>query len=403
MRRTIRMVSGPATPATALLWILAGCAEAPLPAADILVRDSAGVRILEVPPGAEVPEPVVLAVDPGWTPGITLEMGELMDVDLLPDGRVVLLDRMAGQIHLVPNGGGEGVVVGGLGDGPGEFSQGGMQRVVVTDSSFLVADLQLQRLTEFSHQGEVTDLRPYSGGVAYAIDWRAHPQGGVVHRVLDPGGDILVREHGNVVDTLFTFPAYHDPVNTLLGRIALWDVDPLGGVVVGISDVMQATARAAGEEPPAWITRWRGDPDGGEPGRPLSEVDRAHLEGVLMDALRQDPWEPSPEQLDRMLASINYPDRIPALAAVHVAPDGGIWLRRARRVEDMGVELLRVADAEGFGGEEWEVLSPEGAPLRRVHFPPGFAPRRFHRDWILGSLTDPMGVQRAARVAVPGG
>lgn len=378
-------------------WMV-GCTEPPPSDASGVVSDSAGVRIVDVP-GSPATSARSLDIDAAWMRSVTLEFGHLADVEPLPDGGAVVLDEMSGTAFVLAPDAEVRVEFGRLGEGPGEFSpHGGVSRVIVTDSSFLVPDIQLQRVTEFSMNGAMLAIRPMPGlgpaqGPVYGVDWRAHPDRGIVFRALTPGGDLLVRADDQAVDTLYTFDMPTPVTNRLLPSTPVWDLDPEGRVVVGRSDWGRLELRTPGEESPVWIARWNDE------ARDVTPEERAHLEDLLLSSAEAQGMGSLPaDQRERILSSVTFPESVPMVASVLVDPRGRIWVQEAASLPAMGVDALRVGSAAGFGGGNWRVFRKDGLFEEFVTLPRGFSPHRFVEGCMYGILEDDLGLQRPARV-----
>jgi hypothetical protein len=391
-------------PWLACLWGLAGVGCSGEPSAAVpagAASDSAGVRIVDL---SDVPASPTrrFDVDRSWLEEMDLDVGRLGDADALPGGGAVLLDEMSGTISVVSPGGELLRAFGRLGEGPGEFSpHGGISRVVVTDSSFVIPDIQLQRITEFSLDGEVISVRtapefdPVHGPV-HGVDWRAHPEGGIAFRALGPTGDLILRAHEGALDTLHALEIPAPRSNLLLPATAMWDLGPHGELVVGRSDQGRIEMWMPGEGAPTWIARWK---DGA--GEVLPR-ERVHLEELLLASAEAQGLGSLPaDQREQMLSSVTFPDSIPVVASVLADERGRTWVQEAAPITHMGPDALRVGSAAGFGGTEWRVLGRDGLLEERVRLPRGFTPRRFRGDCMIGILEDDLGVQGPARVCVP--
>lgn len=136
-----------------LLTLLLGCDSPGQEPSYGVARDSAGVRIVELPTWPADGPVTELSLDPSWAPSAGLEIGDLGDIDVVPGVGVLLLDELAVNVTVLSDAGDLLKVIGRAGQGPGEFDPQGLRTVVATDSSVFVPDLFLQRLTEFSFDG----------------------------------------------------------------------------------------------------------------------------------------------------------------------------------------------------------------------------------------------------------
>jgi len=368
---------------------LSGCGDPGQHAFSGVPRDSAGVRIVDLPSSPGEGTITELTIDLLWTPAAGLEIGDLSDIAPVPGLGVLLLDELAVNITVLSSSGDLLTVFGRPGQGPGEFDPQGLRRFVTTDSSVFVPDLFLQRLTEFTLDGEVLGTQGFPFSPVYAVDWRSHPRGGLAFRAYEQFGDQIIRLVGETADTILSIPISND----FPGR-TLWDITLDGDVVLARSDQAVVELRREGTEKPVWQARWADSPE------ELGEEAIDHLKSLVTEnILRQTP-SISAELLEQNLALIQYPDRAPVLAGILAAPNGDVWVRRAKAVRAMGLDALLIGSVDGYGGRDWDVLNQEGLLKTRMRLPERFTPCRFIGDWIYGILADELGIEAAARVRV---
>lgn len=90
------------------------------------------------------------------------EFFDVVGAALLPDGALAIADRGLAAITVVEADGSLRFVVGGSGEGPGEFES--LARLVVDDRGHLYAfDSRLQRLTEWTDAGDLVGTTTFSG------------------------------------------------------------------------------------------------------------------------------------------------------------------------------------------------------------------------------------------------
>lgn len=389
--------------AQAALLSLAGCADGPPPIdRQGIVQDSAGIRIVDLPPRDAGPAERLLELDAAWGPEPGLEIGELADVAVAPDGRVILLDALAARVLVLAPDGALETSFGRPGSGPGELEPQGLGplgRLVPTDTSVFVPDLAQQRLTEFSLDGRVLRTLAFPPPGGYAIDWRRHPRDGLALRLSTVRGDLVLRMTDGGVDTLHVFPAVDTPFNTLLAPTPIWDLTAAGEIVAGRSDRPAVELRRPGSDEIRWIARVP------NAGGPLAAEARAYLEDLVIATAEE---EMGGARLDadgraQLLGMVSFPARTPVFGQIRVAPDGTVWLRHAREPTSMDREALRPGSAHGWGGASWDVLDEDGTLRERVRFPDGFRPRTFHEGWVYGIAVDDLGLQtpRRVRTGVP--
>ena len=155
------------TDAVLLIALLAaGCGESHTPVAGS-VRDSAGIRIVEYGNWPATPAPIVVEPQPIFAFGWKASDHPFEDIvagDILPDGRVAVADGGSTlQVVVLSREGTVEAVLGGPGDGPGEFRR--ISAVTHLDSSSVVVDdprsgrLSLFRSGYFTRTVELSDAR----------------------------------------------------------------------------------------------------------------------------------------------------------------------------------------------------------------------------------------------------
>jgi hypothetical protein len=373
---------------------LGGCETQDQSSAAGVARDSAGVRIVELPSRAAGIAVTELSIDPSWAPASRLEIGNLIDLDLVPGRGVLLLDELRMSVIFVSDSGNVLAEIGRDGQGPGEFDPQGLSQIVATDSSVFVPDLFLQRLTEFGLEGEVLGILGFPLSPVYAVDWRRGPGGGLAFRAFEQFGDQIIHLTGETADTLLSLSLSNDYGNLLLAPSTLWDLTEGGDVLIARTDKAAVELRREGAGAVVWRAQWPGQTE------ELDEDALAHLEGLVRERILRDMPEISAEDLSQSLGMIEYPETAPALAGILAAPGGEVWVQRARAVGTMGLEALLIGSVDGIGGPEWDVLTPDGLLKERVRLPRHFTPKRFSGDWMYGILADEMGVETVARVGV---
>lgn len=149
----------PTTAVVLLLAVSSVACDSPARSLDVVAIDSAGVEIIEygilddLPSDTLQREVMRIGDDPSERP-----WEFIADAALLPDGRIVVLDGGATQQLVFLGPGGEvRRVVGGAGEGPGEFGDAS-QVILSEDGTRLgVHDWRTQRLTVFDAEGDLID------------------------------------------------------------------------------------------------------------------------------------------------------------------------------------------------------------------------------------------------------
>lgn len=384
-----------------ILWVAlwaAACGEAPDQAWEAIVRDSAGVLVVELPGrGPEAPIRA-LGLDPSWGPGPELELGHLVDLAVAGDGRVALLDDQPARVLVLDRAGKLEATFAGPGAGPGELDPRGLMSLMATDSSVQVPDLAQGRVSEFSLEGSLLREDRMFAEAGMPVEWRSHPLGGVAVRTMGMDApDLLLRIQDGRVDTLHVFPRVQVPHNTLLPPTVLWDLTPEGRLATARSDGGEVEVLEPGAGEPLRLVRlpW-------EPG-PLTDAEGRALEDLVVgsEEIGAGGVRLTPEGREALLARVRLPDRRPVLAGILAAPDGSLWFGRSRPIPEMGREALRVGSSRGWMGRDWFVMAPDGRSVETVRLPEGFTPRAFLGSFLYGIQEDEMGVQRPARIRAP--
>lgn len=390
------MIRGPGPRSAGLLLgvlLSAACGEAPDRLWEPVVRDSAGVLVVELPAGGPE-EPIrELGLDASWGP--ELELGHLADLAVAGDGRVALLDAQAARVFVLDRAGEVEAAFGGPGAGPGELDPRGLMTLMATDSLVRVPDLAQRRVSEFSLEGTLLREERMFAEAGMPVEWRPHPRGGVAIRAMGiDAPDLLLRIREGRVDTLHVFPRVQVPHNTLLPPTVLWDLTPEGRLVTARSDQGRVEVLEPGAEVPLLLIRLPWAPG------PLTDGEGRALEDLVVgsEEIGAGGIRLTPEGREAVLAQVRLPDRRPVLAGILVAPDGSLWIGGTRAVHDMEREALRVGSTRGWLGRDWLVVAPDGRSAEMVRFPAGFTPRAFLGSFLYGIMEDEMGVQRPARI-----
>lgn len=376
------------------LTCLVGCGSPDTDSSTGVVRDSAGVRVVELPSPADDGIVTELSIDPTWAPATGLEIGDLLDIAVLPGRGILLLDELAESVSFVSDAGELLAVIGREGEGPGEFNPQGLSQVIATDSSVFVPDLFMQRVTEFDLDGEVLGIKSFPFSPLYAVGWRRDGEGGLAFRAYEQFGDQIVQLVGGTADTILSVEISNDYPNLLLSPVTLWDLTADGDVLLARTDRAAVELRRRETGALLWRAQWA------QPAKILDEAAVAHLEGLVRERILRDTPDIAAEQLAANLAALQFPERGPALAGLMVAPGGDVWVRWAKPVRAMDTGALLIGSAEAFGGRDWDVLDRGGRLKARVRLPEGFSPRRFSGDWMCGILSDDLGIETVARVEI---
>jgi hypothetical protein len=384
-------------PLLALLLPLVTCSDAGAPgSAEPIVRDSAGVTIVEHPAGAG-PAPTWRA-DFDAATALAGDFFQVAGAFRLADGRIAVAERGERRITVFEPDGSRGPSFGGEGEGPGEFRQ--LNNVFRwPGDSILVFDIQLRRLTLFDHEGrvgrtfqlEVTEEAPFGAvqgvhgdGTILATGFTQSPPGGPedgrrrypspVH-VFAPDGTL-----GPPIPFATDAESYYRTIEggfslfpTLFARRTRAYAGP-DFILRAANDAYEIRLHTLEGELRRIVRRTGVD-------RPITpQLRREAVERTLAgDRSNRDPAE-----LRLILESMPVPETLPAFDRIVVDRHGRIW-----------VEDYEPAPVER---STWRVFDAEGAMAAHAELPRRFQPMEIGDDYLLGVLTDELDVERVVRV-----
>lgn len=376
----------PAVLTASILLALAGCGAAG-PADAPVVRDSAGVRIVENRmPGERVafrleaePEVSIGALDgpaeytfEGVKGGARLEDGRLV----IADGSELKFYDAAGR-HLM--------TAGGAGEGPGEFSF--LNAVVPCGGEIFAGDMRQEYLTVFDREGTFVETRPIpsSGNPVFAMTLVAcdAATGLPLLRAPSPfspsdpagmsvGTVAIVRAATGAdtrVDTVAAVPALRrsggfpgpfDPATRYAydgANIHVMDTDAIVIRTFGVDGALRRIARVPHAP------------------RPVSTEEQSR---AVEERLADMP-DAFAARLRSQLEAAPKPDQMPAAGAIAADAAGRLW-----------VQPFTAPWEDPATG--WLVLDADGAFLGTAELPSGFRPLDIGEDWILGVWQDELDV-----------
>jgi hypothetical protein len=376
----------------------------------VVVRDSAGVEIVENSSPAWSAEerwqvadtPAIVIGGQGWRPE-----QELFAVyhAILHDSTIVVANNGTSELRMFDWSGASVGVVGGQGEGPGEFS--GLRGVHGCRDGRLLA-IELRRISVLSSAGE------FIRSVRLAPD-RIPTPGNVVG--VFPDCSAVVVERGETAELPVTSEVYHMPavlalvplegdgaetlahidgpalVNVPVGSGSApqrvpWGYSPTyavgdGVVFVGASD--SSEVRVFGGSGLERIIRWPAAR------KPVAEADRLLFDEQRAAAAAQDGG-----RLAGLLPSLDdyphVPDRKPAYARLMFDPAGFVWVREYQDIagwRSSGWELDLDNASEG-----WWIFDAAGRWLGSADVPPGLRILGVQGDYLLAIAFDANDVER---------
>jgi hypothetical protein len=358
------------------------------------VADSAGVRIVTHPGDVATP-PLNVALDAGRTlPG---------DTDL-PAFRIASVLKQANGGYVVADGGNlrvlfldeEGAVIGSVGregDGPGEFRDVSVVGRGVADS-LLVWDRRLRRLSVLTPGGtfvrsfalQTTDSVPFASVAGVYGD-----------------GSLLATGFAEVGDTgpsdgrqVYSSPLYHfgpkgefrSQAGSFPGTESYYVVYPDGGFSVFPVLFPRVSFRLPVGDRLLFATSDRYElefmrPDGtlemilrrDAPNVPIGSEARRVATERLLASVRAGDEDETRAVLERM----EVPEHLPHLGDVFGDRLGRTWVREYR--------------LEEAPTAEWIVFDESGLVVGSVGLPSNFSPRDAGADYVVGVVTDELGVE----------
>ena len=376
---------------TAALLSLAGCGVDGANSVEPMVRDSAGVRVVEYAGVPDVEPPFALAPQPQYRHGGRAgdyAFGLVGLGRLFSDGSAALSDDANSEIVLVTPDGAEYSVAATAGEGPGEvgyvlgmFTRGQDSLMVLDrrNSSFsLFVDGSLV-LTE-----SLADLQRYTS---------LWPQG------IDAGGSFLAAtssfRSGFEEEWLQGHMARFDPGTGAVDTVASYDFVPgagnpsqgFGSIAVADghfiytrSDRPEATWRAT-DGTVEQIVRWQAEPERltEEHLVPLEADLRARLRFANRDAPATVVERLTRETMAEYRADLGRP--LPLFRPPFGDAEGRVWLP------------TYVPAGPREGSPPYSVISSDGSWLGKVNAPPGLRILDVAHDRVLGVIKDEMDVE----------
>lgn len=369
---------------TALLS--AGCGAAGASSGDVSVRDSAGIRIVELTGLLASPVGWAVAASPavvigGDTDDERAQLVRVAGAARRSDGRIVVADGGGPALLLFDADGTPVGAFGRSGGGPGEFLTPMLVGLLPGDSA-LVHDQRQGRFTVVTP--EMTLGRMFTGEQG-AFPEAMLPDGLLAVRVRGAGFVdtptsgvydgasplLFMGREGALLDTLGTFPRRATYMRIAESSINLLRM-PFG------TETSYATTRdrlhlgtgasfeilsfdRAGDL--ARILR------ADVPGRPVTDADLARYTEA---AVARAP-EPARAGIRTMYREVPVPEHMPAHGALMTDAAGNLWVQRYRFADEPST---------------WAVFDPDSAPLGTIATPDGVTLLEIGEDYILGGGAD---------------
>lgn len=280
--------------------------------------------------------------------------------------------------------------VGGEGDGPGEFRR--LQLAgSITGDSILAFDSRLRRVTVFAPDGAVARVVPVSAEVDGALrligalaDGRivlgtvlpVPRETGVAREPLRVGilsadgtswtplGDFPGREV-SVAGSSAGSSSFSSPFGPNVRQVAAGD-----RIVVGTNDAFSLRVHDASGRLMRLIRQ----------NRPLRPADPDEIARVLEPARARSADRPGGERMLAAIDQLPLHETLPAFAQLLLDRTGHLWIQEF--------------PGSGARPTDWQVFDPEGVLVARVGLPDGLEILDVGPDYLLGRVSDDLGVER---------
>lgn len=386
----------------ATAFVSAGCGGGGDAARVALVRDSAGIRIVESPePGWSAPGGWVIEPEPKLSIGVAdgdsmAQFFGITSAVRLTDGTIVVADRGMPSVRWYGSDGAYLRGTGRTGGGPGEFSRIGPGSMCVLDrGDVVVGDPMQQRAHVFSQAGSVAAVIPApTVGAALPSFQGCFADGTFLLWHAEQPSD-RVPDTWIEAEFVWTRIGGDGAIQNELSRVRQRTQYLLGdGGGGGTYHSRPFTVRpssvaggdrffvTSGASPEIEVRRtdgtlaeiWRWTPS--ERTRSADVIGR--YASYIVDAQRR------PEQRSQWSKffgmDVELPEYIAATAGLSMSADGQLWAERYRLPWDSVVA--------------WDVFDRAGAWQGGVEMPRGVSVLQIHEDAILGRHTDEDGVER---------
>lgn len=392
------------------------CADSAEPAADVVLTrsDSAGVEIVVIS-GRREAIPVVATFD--TSPELRLgspmgqaaeQFGVIRDVIATSDGGIAVLDGQAAEVRLFDAAGRSRAILGGRGEGPGEF-QSPMELAALPGETLAVFDPRPGRITRFGPDGTMAGVTTLDGVETRVTDARFLMDGSLVGQShwLSPndgppptGEPTFIRnsavltlfdDRGQVVDTIDVVPSGEEIVSIQVSSTAV--------------SVLKRPAAYARDNvfAPTPAGTWSAENDRFE--LKLRETATGRLLRIVRAPLLELPTTPelaqairdeavreaeTPEERSRLETWLDLsprPELQPAFDAFEADEQGRLWVREWTPFHD---------------ATRWWVFEPDGALLGSLDAPSGLTITQVTCTSVLGVERDELEIDYAVRYALHG-
>ena len=405
-------------------WVLAaiplGCGKGDSGPSSSMVRDSSGIRIVEL---SELPQDADLTRwEIGPEPSLEIGVREgdqsylfsgIVGTVTLSDGRVAVLEGRAAskELRFFSADGTHQSTTGGDGEGPGEF-RSPAELIRLPGDTLVVRDgtLSFPAVDLFDGRGGfLRRIQPIPDLIPLSL-----PDGDRPPEVIDRGslladGSVLIRTFFTSIETdpppgLFRESYRLLRVRRSRTRVVLDSIGLFKGTERFTTEVGQGLipystpfgpgpVYGSGRDGIYVVEALSGEVKGFDyegvlreifrPSIPASVISEEDYERAKEEMISFDPRYDNRPIVERLFREIPHRTEGPAVGGLSVDLEGNLWLEG-------------YSTREGLG-REWIVLAPDGSLLARARGPARFTPYEIGSDYLLGVWTDEMEIPYVRR------
>lgn len=380
---TPRSLVGTLVMQTVVLAMLAsaGCDDANEPVSGVRFTesDSAGIAVVRI--AGSVQDLPLWELGPAPVTEVSGDaapfLGAVGEVELLADGRLLVEDNQTAELRLFDAAGDDVRLLGGRGNGPGEFQNLTELTVTPGDTSYTY-DRRLYRISRFDPDGSLVETmdvgRERAGPGSLVLDaWAVDSEHYILHSLGSAESRVTGRAYrdqrdavlhaldgdGNVVGAPlhvtggYSISGSHGDISAPFANRPF--VSTGGGRVLHGSGLRYELILRTPDLQPVRIVRWPGweQPLGDDLIQSVRDTIEAGFEELR--AVRPDLFT---AVIDALFDPSLLPDTLPAIGRALLDDTGRIWVSAFRPTTDAWREE-----------DIWHVLSSDGAPLARLLLP----------------------------------
>jgi hypothetical protein len=375
--------------------LLVACTDDTPRGGTAVVRDSAGVRIVEHPADYSAPTWHISdapSLDIGAVSGDSSTLlYQVEGAHRLSDGRIVVANRSTHELRYYDGSGQYLFATGREGEGPGEFGYLTWTASCGGDSIFAY-DIATRRFSVFAEDGRFARsvLLQLPGGVTPYGAATCAPDGTFLFAgwpvfSRDPGPSrpsrplALIASDGTALTSFGEFPGGERYTYVSDGRVTGGGPRPLGRETfhvlgdgrfyLGTSDEYEIRVYSVTGELEMLI---RGS-------GPDLAITKTHIDRFVSDQLSRATRDNQRRSWERQYRDMEFPKTFPAYSRLLLDKLGNLWVQ----------DYLRPGDDKPV----WDVFEPDGAQVATLNTPPGLHIYEIGVEYVLGKWQDELDVE----------